>query len=1016
VSDPFVVVLLLAGFFWLGRQGKRNRRDIEELRRTTDAAWKAIEQLSRESGSSIRRRAPRAWPSKTLAAAPSPAPAAASAGDGTEWAVASLPDEVEPAGAVDAAPDPEATEPAAVALPEPTRISSSPAVEASSRPPIAAGAPPRPVTPRPGARSHGSFERLVGMFGTAIVAGVAFVFFIFTGLKAAIDRGWLTPELRIVFGLIAGISALIGSEPLSKRKLTAGANALAGSGAAMLYAVAWAGYRLFHLFGLPWAFGLMVGVTLVSGLLSVRRESLVIAVLGLLGGFATPLVLSTGEDHPIGLFSYVLLLDFGMLAVALKQRWPGLGLLGVVATVVIEAAWLLAKFTPESFLLALGIFALFGVLFAVLGVRIEEADRRHWQMAQALGAAAPFVFGAYVAQRFESVAPLLPLAAFATLLSLASQVLARSHRQPMLATLGVAGLLTILAIWVGKAGEPASLGPVALAWIAIGALHHLLLEWEVRGGRPAPNSVPSVPLVVIGLMVLALGVLRWHAAIQPWPVPLVAWALGALVLRETRIADKSWIGIVGALAVVALLAGRAADAIGPRPASGELALLVATAVAAQIGALAGSRRGTWLAGEWSAVVVPVAINVPLAVLVGYGPLHEEPAIVMGTALVLGVLALLAAARAEQGAWLLAAMWSVALVHASWQLRPHGDDTPWLGLPFDAAAVVAFAAWPFLAGRRFASSDAAWRVAAIAPVVWLPIARAGWLDTWGDRAIGLLPLLLALPSILGAARARSFFAGDDARRRFALAWFAAVALGLVSVAIPMQLDHEWITIGWAVEGLALVVLFERLDQVGLKYVAMGFFTTIVVRLCMNPAVLEYHTRGGLPVLNWLLYTYVIPAAALIESARRLAPIEVPRWRPWEKQLFPRTPRPWFAGSLGLAAVVVVFVWINLTIADAFGTGARLEIELSRAAQARNLTTSVAWALYAVVLLAIGVARKVVPLRWVALVVLFVAVNKVFLFDLGSLTGLYRALSFLGLGVGLLLVSLVYQRFVYRGEEK
>ncbi len=75
---------------------------------------------------------------------------------------------------------------------------------------------------------------------------------------------------------------------------------------------------------------------------------------------------------------------------------------------------------------------------------------------------------------------------------------------------------------------------------------------------------------------------------------------------------------------------------------------------------------------------------------------------------------------------------------------------------------------------------------------------------------------------------------------------------------------------------------------------------------------------------------------------------------------------------------------LTIADAFGAGTYIELDFSRLAQARNLTTSVAWALYAVVLLLLGVARGIVPLRWVALVVLFVAVNKVFLWDLSSLS--------------------------------
>ena len=57
-------------------------------------------------------------------------------------------------------------------------------------------------------------------------------------------------------------------------------------------------------------------------LLSIRRESLFIAVLGLLGGFATPALLSTGENRPIPLFAYLLLLNIGLAWVAYRKVWP----------------------------------------------------------------------------------------------------------------------------------------------------------------------------------------------------------------------------------------------------------------------------------------------------------------------------------------------------------------------------------------------------------------------------------------------------------------------------------------------------------------------------------------------------------------------------------------------------------------------------------------------------------------------------------------------------------------------
>ena len=81
-------------------------------------------------------------------------------------------------------------------------------------------------------------------------------------------------------------------------------------------------------------------------------------------------------------------------------------------------------------------------------------------------------------------------------------------------------------------------------------------------------------------------------------------------------------------------------------------------------------------------------------------------------------------------------------------------------------------------------------------------------------------------------------------------------------------------------------------------------------------------------------------------------------------------------------------------------------------AQRLTVSIAWGLYALLLLGIGVARDSVGLRWISLAFLLITIGKVFLYDLGALTDLYRVASLVGLAVSLILVSLLYQRFVFR----
>jgi uncharacterized membrane protein len=80
--------------------------------------------------------------------------------------------------------------------------------------------------------------------------------------------------------------------------------------------------------------------------------------------------------------------------------------------------------------------------------------------------------------------------------------------------------------------------------------------------------------------------------------------------------------------------------------------------------------------------------------------------------------------------------------------------------------------------------------------------------------------------------------------------------------------------------------------------------------------------------------------------------------------------------------------------------------------QNLTTSIAWALYALGLLGVGMAKSSGALRWLSLGFLLLTIAKVFLYDLGELHDLYRVVSLLGLATSLILVSLGYQRFVFR----
>jgi uncharacterized membrane protein len=338
----------------------------------------------------------------------------------------------------------------------------------------------------------------------------------------------------------------------------------------------------------------------------------------------------------------------------------------------------------------------------------------------------------------------------------------------------------------------------------------------------------------------------------------------------------------------------------------------------------------------------------------------------------------------------------------------GDARVALGLVFLGTGLNV--AWPFVAGAALQAQKLAWYAAALAGPMAFLSAKHLWPVAVGPGSVGLLPLLLggfALAAVAGSRRAPI---PDEMLRKNVLVWFSAVAICFASVAIPLQLDKSWITIGWALEGLALIALWRRLDHPGLKWFALAHLAAATLRLFPTLALLSSYPRSATRIVNWVLYTYAVSAAALFASARLLSPEEPGRARPWERELYAKG-KPVGAIAAAMAGIFVVFVWINLAIADWFAEGPQLTLQFGRS-PARDLTVSISWAIYALVLLGFGMARTNIGLRWLSLSFLVVTIGKVFLYDLGELRDLYRVVSLVGLAVSLLLVSLLYQRFVFR----
>src|SRR5262249_30182941 len=160
--------------------------------------------------------------------------------------------------------------------------------------------------------------------GAAALSGILLMLAGIYFVQYGVQHGLISPSMRVVIGTLAGLGCIAGSMRL--RRYEVSANALAVGGSVVLYAAFSAAHALYHLVGMEDVLVLVWLCTATAAPVASLFLPLLIASLGLSGGFLTPLLLSTGANRPIGLFGYLLLLDGGFLIVAYRRRWAGLAL------------------------------------------------------------------------------------------------------------------------------------------------------------------------------------------------------------------------------------------------------------------------------------------------------------------------------------------------------------------------------------------------------------------------------------------------------------------------------------------------------------------------------------------------------------------------------------------------------------------------------------------------------------------------------------------------------------------
>lgn len=159
-----------------------------------------------------------------------------------------------------------------------------------------------------------------------VLAGVAFF------LKYSIEKGLMGPLGRVALSLAAGLALIVVGVRLLFKKYHLLGQGLAGAGFVMLYFAFYAASGMYHLMPNLAAFALMACVTVAAGVLAVYYQSLLIALLGVVGGYATPVMIGSSSGNVYFFYSYVLLLGCGVLGISLVRRWPMLNVLGMLAS------------------------------------------------------------------------------------------------------------------------------------------------------------------------------------------------------------------------------------------------------------------------------------------------------------------------------------------------------------------------------------------------------------------------------------------------------------------------------------------------------------------------------------------------------------------------------------------------------------------------------------------------------------------------------------------------------------
>jgi uncharacterized membrane protein len=376
-------------------------------------------------------------------------------------------------------------------------------VSAANQPPLSS-----PLSSQSISRSGSEVEEMIAGHWLNYVGILAMAIAVAFFLKYAFDNNWIGPSGRVAIGVLIGTAMFPLSHWLLRRGYTYFSEGIAGLGAAVLYLSIWSGWHYYHLFPQNTAFMLMILITAAITAVAIARDSERIALLALIGGALTPMLVSTGRNEETALFTYMAVLGAGMLLIAFQRQWKSLPPLTFIATLVYFWGWYDTFYSPPALentvFFATVFFILFAALPMVRSLRGEEFSQA--EIVIAVSNAAQYLIALrlmlWPAHRWNLTAAMLALAAVHFVVAQAvPQRNANAARVAKILYTALALTFLTLAVPIGLDDEW-----ITVAWAAEGAV----LIWSgLRFRASALRGLGFILFLVVGVRLMVYPI---HAA------------------------------------------------------------------------------------------------------------------------------------------------------------------------------------------------------------------------------------------------------------------------------------------------------------------------------------------------------------------------------------------------------------------------------------------------------------------------------------------------------------------------